>query len=69
MPTAREVISFLKRKGVVLKRQSGSHAVMKHPEKKIRVVIPVHSGDLPKGLFHRILKDAGYTLEDFRKEE
>lgn len=30
-------------------------------------VIPVHRGDLPKGLFLRILKNAGFTLEDFRK--
>jgi hypothetical protein len=32
------------------------------------LVVPVHRGkDLPKGLFLRILKDAGFTLEDFRK--
>jgi hypothetical protein len=27
--------------------------------------VPIHSGDLPRGLFLRILKDAGFTEEDF----
>jgi len=31
------------------------------------IALPVHRGkDLPKGLFLRILKDAGFTLEEFR---
>ena len=31
------------------------------------LIVPVHGGkDLPKGLFLRVLKDAGYTLEEFR---
>jgi len=30
------------------------------------IVVPVHRGkDLPKGIFLRILKDAGFTLEEF----
>jgi len=27
----------------------------------------MHRGELPKGLFLRILKDAGFTLEEFRR--
>jgi len=27
----------------------------------------MHPGDLPTGLFLKILKDAGFTLEEFRK--
>ena len=30
------------------------------------LIVPVHRGDLPKGLFLKILKDAGFTLADFR---
>jgi hypothetical protein len=27
--------------------------------------VPIHSGDVPRGLFSRILKDAGFSEEDF----
>ncbi|MBI5245489.1 MAG: type II toxin-antitoxin system HicA family toxin [Elusimicrobia bacterium] len=65
MATAREVVHFLKRKGFVEKRQSGSHLVLQHPKTRLRTVVPIHPGDLPTGLFHRILKDAGFDLADF----
>jgi len=29
------------------------------------LIVPVHKGDLPRGLFLRILKDAGFSEEDF----
>jgi len=32
-----------------------------------RVTVPIHSGDIPTGTFHRILKQAGLTLEEFRR--
>jgi predicted RNA binding protein YcfA (HicA-like mRNA interferase family) len=67
MATTRELLSFLLRNGYVEDRQTGSHLILKHPERKT-VVVPVHRGkDLPKGLFLRILKDSGYTIEDFRE--
>jgi len=68
MATARELLSFLLRNGYTENRQTGSHLILKNRDGKI-VVIPVHRGkDLPKGLFLRILKDAGFTLEDFRED-
>jgi predicted RNA binding protein YcfA (HicA-like mRNA interferase family) len=67
MANARELLSFLLRNGYTESRQSGSHLILKHPARKT-VVVPVHRGkDLPKGLFLRILKDAGFTIEDFHK--
>lgn len=67
MASVREVVSFLIGKGYSESRQTGSHLILKHPERKT-VVVPIHRGrDLPKGLFLRILKDAGFTLEEFRK--
>jgi len=27
--------------------------------------VPIHSGDIPRGLFLRILKDAGFSEQDF----
>ena len=65
MATARELIGFLKRNGFIEKRQSGSHLVLKHPRTGRRTVVPVRAGDLPKGLLHRILKVAGFSLDEF----
>jgi predicted RNA binding protein YcfA (HicA-like mRNA interferase family) len=66
MPTARDLLRFLRQQGYKEVRQAGSHLILEHPEKSL-LIIPMHRGkDLPKGLFLRILKDAGFTLEDFR---
>jgi predicted RNA binding protein YcfA (HicA-like mRNA interferase family) len=67
MVSARELIRFLLRQGYQRARQTGSHLILEHPTRKT-LVIPVHAGDLPKGLLIKILKDAGFTLEDFRGE-
>ena len=66
MPTSKDVIGFLKRKGFVEKRQRGSHLVLKNPQTGYRTVVPVHPGDLPKGLFLKILKEAGFNVEDYK---
>lgn len=29
------------------------------------LVIPAHTGDIPRGLFLKILKDAGFTEDEF----
>ena len=68
MPKPKEVLRFLKRRGFVEKRQRGSHLVLEHPQTGFRTVLPMHPGDLPKGLFHRILADAGYSVEDFHND-
>jgi predicted RNA binding protein YcfA (HicA-like mRNA interferase family) len=65
MSTAKEVVRFLKHKGFVEKRQRGSHLILQHPATHYRTVVPIHPHELPKGLLHRILKDAGFTLKDF----
>lgn len=60
------MLRFRKRKGFIEKRQTGSHLVLQHPKTKYRTVVPVQPGDLPKGLLHRILKDAGFSIDEFR---
>ena len=66
MPTVRELLRFLKQQGYREVRQTGSHLILEHSERQM-IVLPVHRGDLSKGLLLRILKDAGFTLGDFRK--
>lgn len=46
--TSREVIKVAKKVGFVFDRQSGSHAVYIHEQKKLRIVIPIHKGERHK---------------------
>jgi predicted RNA binding protein YcfA (HicA-like mRNA interferase family) len=57
--TPRELRRLLEQNGFVFTRQSGSHAIFKNPLNKKRVVVPMHSRDIPNGTLHAILKDAG----------
>jgi len=57
--TPRELRRILEQNGFVFTRQSGSHAIFKHSVSKRRVVLPIHSRDIPTGTLHAILKDAG----------
>jgi predicted RNA binding protein YcfA (HicA-like mRNA interferase family) len=66
MPTAKQLLRFLRRRGYVQERQTGSHLILEHANRRM-LVVPVHSGDIPRGLLLRILKDAGFTEEDFQK--
>src|SRR2546426_6781163 len=50
------------RQGYHRARQAGSHVILEHPSRK-PLVIPVHAGDLPKGLFLKILRSEEHTSE------
>jgi predicted RNA binding protein YcfA (HicA-like mRNA interferase family) len=68
MPTIKsaELVRFLKAKGFEEDRQRGSHLTLWHSENKIGVTVSIHSGtDLGRGLTNRLLKDAGFTKEDY----
>ena len=66
---ARELIRFLKAQGFEEERRSGSHLTLYHPGKKIMVTVPVHTGcDVGRGLAIRILKDAGFSVDDYLRE-
>ena len=63
---AAELLKFLKSHGFVPLRQAGSHLTLYHQERDIVVTVPIHKGhDLGCGLTLRILKDAGFTGDDF----
>ena len=64
--TARELIRFLRSRGFVDDRQSGSHLILWHEGRGLSITVPVHTGaDLGRGLAARILKDAGFSVEDY----
>jgi len=55
---ACETLAKLQRASFVIKRQSGSHVVLRHA---------MHPGDIPNGTLRAILKQAGLTEDDLRK--
>jgi len=62
-----EVARALERGGFVRVRQSGSHAIYRHPATKRRTAVPMHGGeDLPPGTLRGILAQAGLAVEEFR---
>jgi predicted RNA binding protein YcfA (HicA-like mRNA interferase family) len=64
--SARELVRFLRRQGFAEDRQSGAHLTLRHAGRKVTVTVPVHTGtDVGRGLAVRILKAAGFTVEDY----
>ncbi|MDQ3415106.1 MAG: type II toxin-antitoxin system HicA family toxin [Verrucomicrobiota bacterium] len=59
------MLARLQRAGFALKRQSGSHAVLRHPDGR-QTYVAMHTGDVPTGTFRSILKQARLTEEEFR---
>ncbi len=62
--TPRDIATKLKQKGFILDRTRGSHQIWLHPVSRKRIVLPIHSKDLPKGTLHAILKQAGIEKEE-----
>jgi predicted RNA binding protein YcfA (HicA-like mRNA interferase family) len=63
---AREVLAKLQRAGFVVRRQSGSHVVLRHQDGR-QTYVAMHTGDVPTGTFRSILKQSGLTEDEFRK--
>lgn len=64
--TARDLVRFLKAQGFQEARQSGSHLVLWHEARKVSLTVPIHTNcDIGRGLAVRILKDAGFSVEDY----
>ena len=68
LPSAKpkEVLRALGRAGFVVHHTSGSHYVLKLPDKPIlRVTIPYHNKDLKRGTLAAIIAQAGLSTEQF----
>ncbi|OFW33903.1 MAG: hypothetical protein A3J28_18565 [Acidobacteria bacterium RIFCSPLOWO2_12_FULL_60_22] len=62
----RPVLKALERAGFFVHHITGSHYILKHPEKPtLRVTLPYHSKDLKRGTLQAMLKQAGLTAEEF----
>ena len=64
--TAQDLVRFLKSQRFIEDRQSGSHLTLWHEDRRVAVTVPMHTGcDLGRGLAIRILKSAGFTVDEF----
>lgn len=65
--TARQMVAALMAAGFESKGQKGSHFHLRHPVTHHRTTVPIHPGDLDRGLVKKILKQAGVTEDVFRQ--
>ncbi len=63
---ARELLSKLQHAGFVVKRQSGSHVVLRHADGR-QTYVAMHPGDVPGGTLRAILKQARLTEDQLRQ--
>ncbi len=63
---ADRLIRALRRAGFFVHHITGSHHVLKHPDRpELRVVVPYHGGvDIKRGVLRSILRQAGLTTDE-----
>jgi predicted RNA binding protein YcfA (HicA-like mRNA interferase family) len=62
----KEVIRALQRAGFFIHHSTGSHNILKHPDKpELRVTVAMHNRDLKRKTLASIIDQAGYTTEEF----
>ena len=62
----RKLIDALKKAGFEEYNQKGSHLILVDEERDLQTSVPMHSGDVGRGLLKKILKQAELTEEEFR---
>jgi predicted RNA binding protein YcfA (HicA-like mRNA interferase family) len=67
LPTAtpRKVVAALKRAGFIEHHQKGSHLYLWHPSQKRMTTVPIHPGDLHRGVLRSILLQTGLSEQQF----
>ena len=61
--TAAEILAFLRSKGFTIESGQGKHGT-KAVRGEQKISIPMHPGDMAIGTADRIIKKAGYTIND-----
>ena len=60
-----QLVAVLERLGWRVRRQRGSHVRLRHPDRSVFLVVPLHR-ELKKGTLNGILKDAGLDRDELR---
>jgi mRNA interferase HicA len=64
----RELIALLRRAGFQEVYQDSSHLYLHHPTTGRTTCVPIHSGDVKRGLVRKILlKDCGLSMKEIQK--
>jgi len=64
--SGEELVAALQTVGWIAVRQRGSHVRLKHPGRRVALVVPLHR-ELKRGTLAGILRDAGIDRDDFRR--
>jgi predicted RNA binding protein YcfA (HicA-like mRNA interferase family) len=64
--SGHECLKALAKAGFYLKRQEGSHMILRRDDPFGQVVVPDHK-ELDRGTLRAILRQAGVSVEDFVK--
>jgi len=64
----KDLLRVLEREGFFVHHATGSHYILKHPDKPgVRITLPFHNKDLKRRTLASIIEQAGYTPEEFIK--
>ena len=64
--SGRAAVAALSKAGFVLRRQRGSHMVLRRDDPFAQTVVPDHT-ELDRGTLRAIIRQSGLTVEEFRK--
>ena len=62
--SGRECVKALGKKGFYLKRQRGSHIILRRDEPFAQLVVPDHK-ELDRGTLRAIIRQAGLRVDEF----
>ena len=63
----RQVVNALKHIGFVDGGYDGSHHILVDEKRNLQTSVPIHPGDIGRGLLKKILRQVEISEEDFRK--
>ena len=63
--SGRECMKALTKSGFILKRQEGSHMIVRKENPFIQLVIPDHK-ELDRGTLRAIIRQSGLTIDEFK---
>jgi predicted RNA binding protein YcfA (HicA-like mRNA interferase family) len=62
--SGRECVRALEKAGFFLRRQEGSHIILRRNEPFVQLVVPDHK-ELDRGTLRAIIRQSGLTVETF----
>ncbi|MDQ7816454.1 MAG: type II toxin-antitoxin system HicA family toxin [Melioribacteraceae bacterium] len=63
--SGKECLKAFTKSGFILKRQEGSHMIIRKENPFVQLVIPDHK-ELDRGTLRAIIRQSGLTIEEFK---